>query len=245
MKCYGAAVVQVTSSITEESIFGGRTGKSTSYYPLVNFGGRVLLVGLLNRFAGDENTALSFKNVTDVSFTVTSPVGNLQKKISGSMVLPKSEMRIAAFLHQDKACTPLKLLTVNELLKRGLDDLYLFKSTSFGGSSAKLDGRVSLALDGGKRSLFIRNAGRANNELKSAPGDFIISVNGEFVGIVVATDTIDGVRGTRAVLFESPALWNDPVFVPLTKTPDEKYFTRYADGMTQIRKKVRPGYDNR
>ncbi len=245
IKCYGSAVVQVDCAVTEESIFGGRTGKSTSYYPLVDFNGKIMLVGLTNRFAGDEKTALSFKNITGIDFSVLLPQGNVRTKLPAAMIVSALEMRIAGFNYKDKNSTPLKLLTAEELLKRGLDGLYLFKPTSFGGSSAKLDGRVSLALTNGSRSLFIRNAGRANNELKSAPGDFILSSDGEFVGIVIANDTVDNVRGSRVFLFESAAFWNNPVIVPLNKLPGEKYFSRYAGAMQMIRRKVRPGYDNR
>ncbi len=245
IRCYGSAVVQVDSTVTEESIFGGRTGKSTSFYPLVDFGGRTLLIGLTNRFAGDEKMVLSFKNVTDVNISVVSPGGNVRKKISGGMVLPRHDMRIAGFVYSDKNCTPLKLITAENLLKRGLEELYLFKNSSFGGSSAKLDGRVSLALDRGSRSLFIRNAGRANNELKAAPGDFVMTSEGEFAGLVVAADTVDSVRGARAVLFNSTDIWQNPVVIPLDKMPGEKYYSRFADAMRQLREKVRPGYDKR
>ena len=124
-----------------------------------------------------------------------------------------------------------------------VSNLYLFKSTSFGGSSAKLDGRVSLARSDGGASLFIRNAGRANNELKAAPGDFILSAEGEFVGLVTVTDEVDHVRGARAVLFDSGAVWDHPVLVPLDRQPGEKYFSRYASAMRKVRAAVRPGYN--
>ncbi|MCI5779285.1 MAG: hypothetical protein MR051_05665 [Lentisphaeria bacterium] len=243
IKCYGAAVVQIDGVVREEALFGDRTGKSTSFYPLVDFGGKVLLVGLLNRFAGDEQVALSFKDVTEVKFTAAAPGGNAGRTLSGAMVLTAAEPRVAGFVHNDNNCTPLKLLTSGGLIRRGLEDLYLFKSTSFGGSSAKLDGRVSLARSGGSSSLFIRNAGRANNELKAAPGDFILSAEGEFVALVTVTDEVDHVRGARAVLFDSGAVWDQPVLIPLDRLPGEKYFSRYASAMRKVRAAVRPGYD--
>ncbi len=245
IRCYGSAVVQVDAAVTESSIFGGRTGKSTSFYPLVDFNGKTMLIGLTNRFAGDERIVLSFKDVTNVDFSVVSPGGNLRKKLSGAMLLARNDMRIAGLIHSDKNCTPLKLITSGELLKRGLEDLYLFKNSSFGGSSAKLDGRVSLALDKGAHSLFIRNAGRANNELKAAPGDFIMTAEGEFAGLVVATDTVDSVRGARAVLFASADIWQAPVVIPLDKMPGEKYYSRFASAMRKLRETIRPGYDKR
>lgn len=245
IKRYGEAVVQIDCTVTEEALFGGRTGRSTCFYPAVDFNGRILIPGLLNRFACDEKVALSYKNVTLVEFTAASPGGELQRRLAGPMLLHPDDPRIAGLRPDGIKCVPLKLLTVPELVNRGLEGLYLFKSTSFGGSSAKLEGRVSLAGDRGRRTLFIRNAGRANNELKAEPGDFILTEEGQFVGLVAASAEIDRVRGARAVLFENASGWEKPATVPLGKLPNETYHSRFAEAMRRLRKTVRPAYDHR
>lgn len=243
LKRYGEAVVRIKCEVSESGAFRDRTGKSESLYPVVDFGGRKVLIGLTNRFAGDENVALSFKNITNVNFTVSSPLGGVSRKLSGAMYLLKNELRIAGFPYQDKNCIPLKLMTADQLVRRGLNGLYLFKRTS--GFSAPLTGRASLALNNGQQSLFVRNAGRANNELKAEPGDIVISSEGDFVGIAVVAGEVDNVRGVQVVLFAGPGVWNDPVAVPLDKMPGEKFFSRYAAVMRNIRTKLRPGYDQR
>ena len=245
IKRYGEAVIQLDCTVTEEALFGGRTGRSKCYYPAVDFNGRVLLPGLLNRFACDESVALSYKDVTLVEFTAASPGGELRRRLAGPILLLPHDLRIAGLRPEGIKCVPLKLLTVPELVNRGLDGLYLFKSTSFGGSSAKLDGRTSLADDKGRRTLFIRNAGRANNELKAEPGDFILTEEGEFVGLVTASAEIDKVRGGRVTLFENASGWEKPATVPLGKLPNEKYYSRFAEAMRNLRKTVRPAYDRR
>ncbi len=244
-KSYAAAVVKLEVAVTEKSLFGGRTGKSSGYFPVVNFKGKPLIIGTFNRFAGDEKTALSFNEITAVNYSAGSPGGGVSIPLAGNMLVNRSDLQLAAFPYVSKNCTPLKLLTVEALKKRGLENLYLFKSTSFGGSSASLNGRVSMALDSGKNTLFIRNAGRANNELSAEPGDLILSREGYFVGIVTSKDEVDKVRGGRAALFTGENAWDLVLSVPLTKAPGEVFFNRFGESVRKIRASLLPEYRRR
>lgn len=243
LQSYAKAIVNVRCEVSEKTAFRTLTGKSESFYPVVDFGGKTILVGLLNRFAGDENVALSFKNIINVKFTASSPLGGNSKALTGAMYLPNSDRRIAGFPYQNQDCRPLKLLTADQLVRRGLNGLHLFKRTS--GANATLTGRASLSFKDGKYSFFVRNAGRANNELKAEPGDIIVSSEGDFVGIAIANGELDGVRGVQIALFSSPDVWQNTAMVPLDKLPGEKSFSRYAAVMRKIRTVIRPGYDQR
>ena len=87
--------------------------------------------------------------------------------------------------------------------------------------------------------MFIRNAGRANNELRAEPGDIILTKAGEFAGIVVDYDDMDRsrVRGVRALLFADGNDWQDAMQIPVVKAPGEKYYSKFASAMAAVRKK--------
>ena len=88
--------------------------------------------------------------------------------------------------------------------------------------------------------MFIRNAGRANNELRAEPGDFIISREGEFVGLVTAHDSADSgrVRGVKVMLFDDEKLWEKALAVPVVKMPGSQFFDSFGKKMTEIRRNI-------
>ena len=146
----------------------------------------------------------------------------------------------AAFDYPAKDRKPLPVLKLSALKKRGLDGLYLFKCQSLGRDSTLLDGRCSLSMVPGEASMFIRNAGRANNELRAEPGDFVISREGEFVGLIIARDTADSgrVHGVKVMLFEDDKLWDKAVPVSVLKKPGSEYFDLFGKKMAEIRRSI-------
>ena len=88
--------------------------------------------------------------------------------------------------------------------------------------------------------MFIRNAGRANNELHAEPGDFIISREGEFVGVIIDHDTSDRgrVKTVKALLFSDGDSWNDAENIPIIRTPGVGYYEDFARSMRDIRLKI-------
>ena len=237
---YGQSVVSFHYEVAEERLLGEQIGKGTYFLPVVKFGNRNMVVGTLNKFAGDAEKSLAFRDVTRVSYHTVAPQDKAGKRrIASPMLVHLKEMRAAAFEYPFTDRTPLNLLTVNELKKRGTDDLMLFKCRSLGRESALLNGRCSISLEPGDNMMFIRNAGRANNELRAEPGDIILTKSGEFVGIVVDYDEMDRsrVRGVRALLFADGNDWQDAMKIPVVKAPGEKYYLKFASAMAAVRKK--------
>ena len=244
-KRYASAVIRVESTVSEKAFMSDRTGKETSFYPVVNFNGRNLIVGALNRFAGDWSKVLDFKDVTLVSMRYSPPFGKKGGSgtlLTGSMLVPAHQLHVAAFPFTGKDFQALDTINAAKLQERGVDGLFLFKNGSFE-SNARLDGRVSLVMDKDNPSIFIRNAGRSNNELNAEPGDIILTLHGEFVGIVSAREEIDRVSGARVPLInDADTFWNGAILVPLEKQPGENFFTRFASAMQKLRKKFKAGY---
>ena len=238
---YGGSVVNFSYKVSEKKMLGTHTGSGNFFLPVVKFNNRNLIIGTVNQFAGDSDTALSFSKVTELLFTAQAPGADSAKlRIASPMLIISPENRAAAFDYPGKDRKALPVMKLSALKKRGLDGLYLFKCRSLGRESAMLDGRCSLSMVPGEAQMFIRNAGRANNELRAEPGDFIISREGEFVGLVTAHDSADSgrVRGVKVMLFDDETLWEKAVPVPVVKLPNAQYFDTFGKKMTEIRRTI-------
>lgn len=238
---YADSIVNFSYKVSEEKFIGLHSGTGNFFFPVVTFNNKNFIIGTLNKFAGDADTALAFVKVKELQFSIQSPGKNtVKRRIASPLLLNRTERRAAAFEYRDRDRKPLPLLTAEKLKKRGTDALYLFKSTSLGKESALLDGRCSLSLVPGENFMFIRNAGRANNELHAEPGDFIISREGEFVGIVIDHDTSDRgrVKIVKALLFSDGSSWDDAEEVSIIRTPGVGYYEDFAKTMREIRRKI-------
>ena len=88
--------------------------------------------------------------------------------------------------------------------------------------------------------MFIRNAGRANNELAAEPGDFILSREGVFVGLVISYEISERqrVKSSKVLLFADEKAWNDAEKIPINRKNKESYYDGFAQKMQEIRKKI-------
>ena len=238
---YANSVLNFSCRISEEKLFGLHTGSGSFFLPVVKFNGKNLIIGTLNKFAGDTSTALAFAKVKELEFTVQAPgQQTLKNRLASPILVNRSEPLSAAFEYRGLDRKPLPLLTIETLKNRGTDGLYLFKCTSLGKESTLLDGRCSLSLVPGENFMFIRNAGRANNELAAEPGDFILSREGEFVGLVISYEISERqrVKSSKVLLFADEKAWNDAEKIPINRKNKESYYDGFAQKMQEIRKKI-------
>ena len=238
---YADSVVNFNSRVSEEKLLGIHTGTGSFFFPVVKFNGKNLIVSTINKFAGDTETALAFAKVKELEFTVQSPgQQSLKTRIVSPILLNRAEPLAAAFEYRGVDRKPLPLLTISALKTRGTDGLYLFKCTSLGKESTLLDGRCSLSLVPGENFMFIRNAGRANNELAAEPGDFIISREGEFVGLVIGYEDNNRqrVKTSKVLLFADEKAWTDAQIISVVRKSQSAYYEDFARKMQEIRKTV-------
>lgn len=244
-ECYAGAIVRVESVISEKKFRGERTGKTTSFYPVVDFGnGRKLIIGSLNRFAGDWDVVLKFDEVTAVKISFAPPFGeesNSPKLLTDRMLVSSANPHLAAFGYSGSSVRPLKVIDAKQLRRFGVEDLFLFKSDNFE-INTRLNGRVSLIADEKNPAIFIRDVGRAG--LRAEQGDFVLSAQGEFVGVVSERVKINDIAGVKVLLIKDVnTFWEQAAAVPLSKNPEEPFYSGYAKGMLELRKSVRGGYD--
>ena len=123
-------------------------------------------------------------------------------------------------------------MTIGKLRQRGLHNLYLFKTSSFGKESAALGGRCSIDLSAREPYLYIRNTGRGTggSELRAEPGDFVLSREGDFIGVVVSIENFDFGRRQEAKCFVFPDEfnWEKAGSIPIVRRPGEEYFNAFG-----------------
>ena len=242
---YDAAVVRLTLALNEKRLLLDQKGGGVYFLPLVQIAGKTVMPGFHRQLFGDELYALNFDRINRLEYRVnvsTAPQDQAGTPLRGPLLLLPGEPRIAAIEFSVRGREPLAALTIDALKQRGLEDLFLFKAGSFGKESASLNGRCSLDLGSGDPQLYIRNTGRGPaGELKAEPGDFIITKQGDFVGIVTGIENFDMGRRQEAKCFVFPAdfKWDGAKAIRLDKAPEAEYFENFSKGVRE----TRAGYD--
>lgn len=214
--------------------------ESDLYLPLVNLGGKNCLIGDLLLLTGNSRERLDFDSLRRIGYTAQLPEGNGKTQtLAGPLFAPRSESRVGLLEVKDaEGRTPLKVLPLSALKKRGIQDLYLFKASAFGKESCALEGRVSVNFAAGDEYLYVRNNARGTSEMRAEPGDFILTKQGEFVAVVVAVENPDYGRRqeARCVVFPDNFNWKEIYIMPYSGST-EAFSRSAAPVLNDIRKR--------
>ena len=233
---YHEAAVRLDLALTEERLLLNQHGGGVYYLPLVKLGGKNVLVASFHTLAGDLDTPLKFDRILELTYR-TRPgdapeEGTPGVNAAGPLLTVPEEPRIAALEVAPEGRVPLETMTIGKLRQRGLQNLYLFKTSSFGKESAALGGRCSIDLAASEPYLYIRNTGRGTggNELRAEPGDLVLSREGDFIGVVVAIENFDFGRRQEAKRFVFPDEFSseNPGSITIVRRPGEEYFSAFG-----------------
>lgn len=238
---YDASVIRLTFVLNEKRLLLDQKGGGVFYLPLVNIAGKTVMPGFHKQLFGDAEYALNFDRVDRLEYRVnvtSAPLEEAGTQLRGPLLLFPGEPRLAAIEFNVRGRKPLAALTIDALKQRGLDDLFLFKLGTFGKESAPISDRCSLDLGSGGPQLYIRNTGRGSgSELRAEPGDFIITKQGDFVGIVTGIENFDMGRRQEAKCYVLPAdfKWDGAKTIRLEKAAGAEYFEDFSKGVREIR----------
>ncbi len=233
---YSEATVRLDINVTEKRLFLNQHGGGQFFMPLINLGGKVVASSTFPIFAGNSDTALNFMDIIQADYRVNAPeastfaVGN---KLTGSIMTLTDEPRIAAMEVDPAGRIPLEVMTIGKLKKRGLEELFLFKASSYGKDSAGLGGRCSLDFSSNDHYLYIRNTGRGTgSELRSEPGDVVLTREGDFVGVVISIEKFDYGRREEAkcYVFPDEFSWENASLIP-TGASGEDGLKRFSEAV--------------
>ncbi|MEG2075114.1 MAG: hypothetical protein RRY34_01330, partial [Victivallaceae bacterium] len=191
---YNNAVLALEVNMTEKQLLLDRDLTATYYLPQVKIGANNYLISdILYLFNRVRNSALPNDvyalNLAVNEIKTDSKKINMEKPI----LLDSSNERIAFIevpfgIDKSKA---LEIITLDEVKKRDMNEFYLYKPSSAGSASTALTGRVSMAVGPNGTELIIRNSTKTASELKAEVGDFVLTKQGEFVGVVEQINSSD------------------------------------------------------
>ena len=235
---YAQSAVRLNLELTESRLFLNKKAGGTYYLPLVKFGKQNYVVGFFDTLAGCFNVQMFYSRISHLAYNMGVPESGSYKTKATSLLVFKKDSRVAALNVNVPGRIPIPAISLSQLRKRGIQQLYLFKSDSFGKESTELTGRCSLDLTGKDPYLTIRSAARGGNELKPVPGDLVLTKEGDFVGIVVCRTLADAgkVQEAKALVFTEPEkTWDDAAKVSLTSRNAKGYYKAFADFSLEIR----------
>ena len=231
---YTGSALRLRRSIREKRLLADRTETSDLYLPAVKIGDRNYLISTLRTLTGALENNSTFGEVTALNYlaAVPNPADHTGAvRLEGPLLVEKSDCRVALLEVPGKMVEPLTILTRDELKQRGIQDLYLFKTTSFGKDSTILDKRCSMSFESDDDYLYIRNGARVSSELKAEPGDLVLTKQGELAAVVVAQEEYDFGRQLEARCFTFGRL-PDPGALPtveLVRTPGQVNYRDFSD----------------
>ncbi len=214
---YSEAVMKLDLSMKESHMLIPVSTEAELFLPLVSLGGRSCLIGDFPVLTGGVRNRLDFDSLRQLSYSAALPDGGSPRTLPGPLYVPRSESRVGLLEVAGTAGrTPLNVLSFSQLKKRGIQELYLFKSSAFGKESCDLTGRVSMDFSGQDKYLYIHNNPRGSSVMRAEPGDFILTRQGEFAAVAVAVENPDFGRKqeTRCVVFPDAFSWDDCFVLP-------------------------------
>ena len=231
---YSDAVRKLSVHLAERRTLVDHRSDFSFYLPEVELDGRRFLISELLSVTdmGEINTPYS--RIYELGFAVDKDRG--VRHFYSVNADPRLVLLEVDSVEGGKA---LPVIRYSELKKRGLHDLYLFRKGALGSESAPLAERVSMDMVGEEPYLYVRNStSRSNSELKAETGDFILTKQGEFVGVVVALENFDlnSKQEARVALFPDNFKLDALTEVPLNKQGE--YFAGFIAGMEELFRKV-------
>ena len=238
---YSQAAVQVSFHLKNERFMNDFELNENLYLPEIEIGGKTYLPGSFRALTGLLKQYAGYTRITELAYRMKKPeTSTAFLPVAESLWSLNSDPRACLIETAEPIGTPLKAITYSELKKRGLQNLTLFKFGSFGKETAPLNGRCSVALGHDAPYLYIRNSQRSSSELPASIGDFVISKEGEFIGVVVSTAAkdLEGYEEALCYIFPSAVNLKDAVELPLNRRTGEKYYTGFTNALQKLQKTV-------
>ena len=232
-KRYSAAAFKLSFRIVERPVMLPHTCTGDYVPVLVKFGRRTLAVMPFALLTGDPGVALIYQKITELVYRFESPAD----KASHILTEPLAAVRtpdgteVAAVFIEEKALPgrkPMPLVTREQLLERGTDDLFLFSCRKYGRESAALGARCSVDPRSDFPYLVIRNTKqRGAATLNAALGDIVVTREGQFVGVVTGFEKGKN-PDARVLLFSDTDLWEKARRIPVTKGEGRSYADEFG-----------------
>lgn len=237
---YADTVQKLNIKIETERFVGKFDWDKSLYLPAIEVNGKKYLLSESSSSFSLNNISTFYSKVLNLAMTTSKPdqkSGSSAASVAGPLYVNNEKTAIFFPLSDDKL-PALKTLSYSNLKQRGTQNLTLFKANSYGRETADLQGRCSLGLTDnpdGSGYLYIRNS-QQGSELQTALGDFVLSKEGEFVGIVVAMRSSNLTAKSEAVCWILPEKMEIEKFqqLRLNKKSGSAYFEDFSADFQKV-----------
>ncbi|QSH41177.1 hypothetical protein P0136_09390 [Lentisphaerota bacterium ZTH] len=240
---YFKTALKVVFEIREKRFLFDYRNNETFFLPELRWKGKHYIAGGLQEMTGIFREITGHSKVAMLQYMISKPKAeNKSVPAAGPLRALYADNRVCMLEVPSSGGEAMDILTFSKLKKRGLNNLTLFKDQAFGKDAVSLNGRCSLNLDKGDRYLYIRNTGRrASGQVKGEVGDFIVTKQGEFAGVVVAVRKFDFGRREVAKCFVFPDNFNpdDAYRIPIVRQAGELYFNAFARSVEKMVSRVK------
>ncbi len=243
---YSASVRKLKVHIVNDRFLGKLQTDRTLYLPQVNIGGKVYLIGELSSVLGLDAQSSGYSQVSELSFRSYNPMDNTGESVLNEPVITLAEYGKSAVLipveHPNGEV--LKPVSFDGLKKRGTQNLTLFKASSYGNQTADLEGRCSLDLSdngNGQNCMIVRNSIRNASELAAEPGDFILSKEGDFIGVIVSVSSSSFGQKQEARCYILPENFipeNTSRKIRILKKEGQNFYEDFVEDLSQVLKDI-------
>ncbi|MCP3967155.1 MAG: hypothetical protein GY750_01345 [Lentisphaerae bacterium] len=236
---YFKSALKVVFKIREKRFLLDYQNKETFFLPELNWKGKRYIVGGLQEMTGVFREITGHSRVSMLRYMVSKPkTESKEKPLGGPLRSLYADNRVCMLEVPSMGGKAMDILTFSKLKKRGIQNLTLFKDQAFGKNAASLNGRCSLNFDKGD----IRNTGRrATSQVKAQVGDFIVTKQGEFAGVVVEVRKFDFGRKEIAKCFVFPDSFtpDDSFKIPILRKKGEVYYNSFAESVEKMVSRVK------
>jgi hypothetical protein len=215
---YTASSTKIKVNIVDSSGMKPELRSLVAFAPKLDINGQAAFLTEFSSIGLDWSKILRNK-ITSFELTVGTDAKNVLEPIKYLTDNPK-----ICFVQSPekgvKNCV--KTIGAALLLKRGLDDIYLFKKN---GESSKLKCYFSI-IDPG---FVFTNSVSSGNTLSAAPGDYLFTKKGQLIGIFVSHSKCYILPNDLSKLHYST--------IPINKELGEKYYSKLTEAVKKILKK--------
>ncbi|MEA4861943.1 MAG: hypothetical protein VB042_01405 [Victivallaceae bacterium] len=232
---YAETVRTLKLHLADRRTLADHVGNFTFYFPEVEIEGKRYLVGELLAMTDMADTNSPYSSVYELEYAVgPAESGKTELCYASALRAARFDPRVAMLEVAASTANPLHIIGASELKDRGIKDLYLYSKTARGTASAVLDSRVSI--DGAAQPKFLtirNNTARGASELRAAPGDFVLTKQGELAGVVVSVVNFNlGMKQeARVALFPDDFTAEKTQAISLEKPQGSEYYADFAAKM--------------
>ena len=234
---YNASALELSFHLINDRLFNNIVIDKSFFLPVVTVGGKNWLVSAFRDTTG-LNLHSGYTKVTELQYKARRPQSKDKwTAVNGPAICLSEDARVCLFPVDAGKAEPLRAITFDALRERGVDSLTLFKSATFSKDSADITGRCSMSMKQGDNYLYIRNPNRSSSELKAEVGDFVLSKEGFFVGVVVKVSSADlGQTSTaQCFVFTGEPDMKKAYQLRLTKEPSQTLYYDFVEKHESLR----------